>query len=523
MLHAGRDDVMEDLFVPGHNCWKIEQADRVAVIIDAAEYFRVVRDAMLRAREQIVIVGWDVDPRILLDPEEPAGDSPNCLAEFIPWLARERPGLKINLLIWNMGAFKMLLRGSAIWTLVRWRVARRIDIRFDSNHPIGATHHQKIVVIDDSIAFCGGIDMTSDRWDTPEHRDEDPRRIKPNGKPYAPWHDTIAAVEGPAAAALGELARERWHRATRRHLAAPTQHREIWLDRLIPLAEDRRIAISRTVPKTSGVREAREIEALYVDLIGRAKRFIYADNQYFASRRIAEALAERLGAADGPEIVIVNPFSADGWLQEKAMGSARAELMFALIEADTYDKFQIYTPVTRSGTAIYVHAKLMIVDDCALQIGSSNMNNRSMGLDSECDLALAGGDSEDPDPAIRNLRETLLAEHLGVARQTVTEAFDHTHSLIATVETLRGRGKTLVPFEPAPLDGTTLALGASELLDPESVDERFEPLSNRGLFRGFLRRSTRNLFERMRERRRRRRERNRGRWRKRLRHLLHRD
>jgi hypothetical protein len=80
-----------------------------------------------------------------------------------------------------------------------------------------------------------------------------------------------------------------------------------------------------------------------------------------------------------------------------------------------------------------------------------------------------------------------------------------------------------VPFEPAPLDGTTLALGASELLDPESVDERFEPLSNRGLFRGFLRRSTRNLFERMRERRRRRRERNRGRWRKRLRHLLHRD
>jgi phosphatidylserine/phosphatidylglycerophosphate/cardiolipin synthase-like enzyme len=165
----------------------------------------------------------------------------------------------------------------------------------------------------------------------------------------------------------------------------------------------------------------------------------------------------------------------------------------------------------------------MIVDDCALQIGSSNMNNRSMGLDSECDLALAGGDADTPDPAIRHLRETLLAEHLGLPLQTVSEAFDHTCSLITTIETLRGHGKTLIPFEPIQLDDTTLALGASELLDPESVDERFEPLSNRGLFRGFLRRSTRELFDRMRERRHRRRERHRGRWRRRLRHLLHRD
>lgn len=514
---------MKDLFVPGTNCWKVVGTDRVAVIIDAAEYFRIVRDAMLNAREQIVIVGWDVDPRILLDPEEPDGASPNCLADFIPWLARERPGLKINLLIWNMGLFKMLLRGSAMWTLIRWHFARHIDLRFDGNHPIGATHHQKIVVIDDSIAFCGGIDMTGDRWDTPDHKDGDPRRIRPNGKPYPPWHDTIAAVDGAAAVALGELARERWHRATGRFLATPPRDGDIWPKRLAPLAEKRQVAISRTVPKATGVSEAREIEALYVDLIGRAKKFIYADNQYFASRRIAEALAQRLGAADGPEIVIVNPFSADGWLQEKAMGSARAELMFALIEADTFDKFQIYTPVTRGGTGIYVHAKLMIVDDEALQIGSSNMNNRSMGLDSECDLALVGGDADSPDPAIRNLRETLMAEHLGVSLHTVAEAFEHTQSLIATIETLRGHGKTLVPFEPVPLDDTTLALGASELLDPESVDERFEPLSNRGLFRGFLRRSTRGLFERLRERRRRRRERHRGRWRKRLRHLLHRD
>ncbi|MDB5686934.1 MAG: phospholipase [Rhizorhabdus sp.] len=512
------------IFAPGHNCWRVERADRFAVIVDAADYFRAVRDAMLEAREQIILVGWDVDPRILLDPESTDGDTPNCLADFIPWLAKRRPDLKISLLIWNMGALKMLLRGSAIWTLLRWRMAKHIDIRFDGSHPIGATHHQKIVVIDDSLAFCGGIDMTGDRWDTSGHIDEDPHRIRPSGRPYMAWHDTTGAVDGEAAATLGLLARERWQRATGRTLPTPVRHGATWPNWLEPMVRDADVAIARTVPKSPKIDEAREIEALYVDMIARARRFIYADNQYFASRRIAEAMAHRLDEPDGPEIVIVNPESADGWLQEKAMGSARCELMFALFDVDKDDdRFQIYTPVTKAGKPIYVHSKLLIVDDCILRVGSSNMNNRSMGLDSECDVAIERGDADNPDPAISALRERLMAEHLGTTTEIVAAAFADSGSLVATVEALRGRGKTLLPFEPKPLAGATLALGASELLDPESVDERFEPLSNRGLFRGFLRRGTRQFVGHMRERRRRRRERNRGRWRKRLRHLLHRD
>lgn len=514
---------MTDIFTPGRNCWRVEQADRFAVIIDAADYFRLVRDAMLQAREQILLVGWDVDPRILLDPEHPDPESPNGLADFIPWLAKRRPGLKISLLIWNMGALKMLFRGSAIWTLIKWRLNKQIEIKFDSNHPVGATHHQKVVVIDDGIAFCGGIDMTTDRWDTPDHVDGNPRRTKPNGKPYKPWHDTTGAVDGKAAAALGELARERWHHATGHRLPVPLCNDTLWPESLAPLVRDRAVAIARTVPKQAKIDEAREIETLYIDMIARARHFIYADNQYFASRKVAEALAQRLDEPGGPEIVIVNPISADGWLQEKAMGSARAELTCAVIEADREDRFQIYTPVTAHGQPIYVHSKLMIVDDCILRVGSSNMNNRSMGLDSECDLAIGGCDGDAPDPAIRALRERLLAEHLGTTTPIVSAAFDETGSLIATVEALRGRGKTLVPFEPAALDERTLALGASELLDPESVDERFEPLSNRGLFRGLLRRSTGQLFAHVRKTRNRRRERHRDKWRKRIRHLLNRD
>ncbi len=58
--------------------------------------------------------------------------------------------------------------------LARWWPHRRIDFKFDTNHPLGCSHHQKIVVIDDRVAVCGGIDMTSERWDTRDHREEEP-------------------------------------------------------------------------------------------------------------------------------------------------------------------------------------------------------------------------------------------------------------------------------------------------------------------------------------------------------------
>lgn len=507
-----------EFFKPGSNCWRIERASRFSVIVDADDYFRAARDAMMLAREQILLVGWDVDPRILLDPNlkntGDAGDAPNRLADFIPWLAKRRPELRINLLIWNMGFLKMLTRGLSILTLARWRLARHVSIRFDSSHPFGATHHQKILVIDDSVALCGGIDMTSDRWDTSEHVDEDPRRERPGGKPYMPWHDTAGLIEGSAAAALGELARDRWKCATGHQLPTPGRHGGGWPNWVDPQIRDRAIAIARTAPKQENSPEIREIEQLYVDMIDRAQRFIYADNQYFASRRIAEAFARRLKERDGPEIVIVNPISADGPLQEAVMGSARAALFYTLAHLDRHVRFHIYTPVTTQGNPIYVHSKLMIVDDQILRVGSSNMNNRSMGLDSECDIALASV-QDGPDPAITALRERLLAEHLGTTEKIVRDAFAQTGSLIGTIECLRGEGKTLIEFDPGEWGDTSLAIGSSGLLDPESVDERFEPLSNRGLFRGFLRRGTRQLFDRVRKRR----ERNRGRWRRRFRKL----
>ena len=95
---------------------------------------------------------------------------------------------------------------------------RRVHFRFDDQHPLGGSHHQKVVVIDDRLAFVGGTDLTGHRWDTSEHRIDEPLRTTLTGKPYPPYHEVEAMVEGPIAADLGELARERWNRRGTRRL-----------------------------------------------------------------------------------------------------------------------------------------------------------------------------------------------------------------------------------------------------------------------------------------------------------------
>lgn len=465
---------------PGRNCWRIEAASRAAVIVDAADYFAAARTAMLNAERRIMLIGWDFDARIKLAPDEPM-----TLGQFVLSLVKRRPELEIYLLRWDVGAMKTVFRGTTIFTLARWMLHKRIHTKLDSHHPTGASHHQKIVVIDDCFAFCGGIDMTADRWDRREHADEDPDRKRPNGKAYDPWHDATTALEGPVAAALGELARERWRCAGGAELPPVQGRSDCWPEKLTPQFTNAQIAISRTRPAMPDVPEVREIEQLYLDLIAAAERHIYAESQYFASRRIAEALARRLAEPDGPEIVLINPTSANGWLEQVAMDTSRARLFQALRQRDRHGRLQLYHPCTAKGVPIYVHAKILIVDDRILRVGSSNLNNRSLGLDTECDVTIDTRQSANADagPAIRAIRDGLLGEHLGVSPEEVAARIDDSGSLIATIEALRGPGRSLRPYEVPDLGEVEAWLADNEVLDPESPDEMFEAMTKRGLFR----------------------------------------
>jgi phosphatidylserine/phosphatidylglycerophosphate/cardiolipin synthase-like enzyme len=474
---------------PGRNCWRVEQAARAAVVIDAADYFRLARKAILKARSQILVMGWDVDTRIELDQPEADGDGPVTLGALISWVARHRPDLKVHILAWDGQIYNLAGRGTTFLRVAAWKLNRRISYNFDGVHPLGGSHHQKILVVDDALAFCGGIDVTASRWDTREHLDDEPGRRRPTtGRRYHPWHDATMAVDGAAAKALGELSRERWEAACGERLAEPVQASDPWPKELEPDFRDVPVAIARTRGRAGNLGELREIEALFADMIASAERYVYVETQYFASRVIAEAMAKRLAEPLAPEFVVINPETGEGWLDEEVMGPARARLMQSLREHDRHGRFRIYYPVTRGGEGIYVHAKLMIVDDVMLRIGSANMNNRSMGLDTECDLLVDSRLCADPAAAatIASIRTSLMAEHLGVSPETVEQNFRG--SLIATIETLRGAGRSLIPLEIREINDVEKKLADSEALDPESADDPFEPISRRKLLSGLRRR-----------------------------------
>ena len=471
----------------GRNCWRIAKADRAAVVIDAADYFALARQAMLRAKSQILLIGWDFDTRICLDYDADDG-APTELGKFLTWLPKHRPGLQIHILKWDLGAVYLLGRGTTVLRLMRWARSKQIHFKLDGTHPPGASHHQKIAVIDDSLAFCGGIDMTGSRWDTRAHADDDDRRRRPTtGRRYRPWHDATMAVDGEAAAALGALARKRWTMAGGDPLPDPETESGRWPDGLQPHFRDVEVAIARTRAAIDGREPVREIEALYVDMIRGARRFFYAENQYFSSRVVTNEICRRLAEADGPEFVIVNPKTSQGWLDDEVMSPARAELLERVRQCDRHGRFRIFTPVTEGGQDIYVHSKITIVDDRQLRVGSANLNNRSLGFDSECDLMI---DAEQPGndgaaDAIAGLRCELLSEHLGVSVDTVAARVAESGSLVEAIDSFAGgTGRRLVPFVAEKPNVLERALVETEALDPESAGDPLEPIARPGLLAG---------------------------------------
>jgi phosphatidylserine/phosphatidylglycerophosphate/cardiolipin synthase-like enzyme len=174
---------------------------------------------------------------------------------------------------------------------------------------------------------------------------------------------------------------------------APVQHgADCWPDGREARLYDVEVGIALTVPEMAEQEPRHEIEALYVDLIARARNAFYAESQYFASRKVAEAIAKRLAEPDGPEFVIVHPIQRKaGWSRWRWIRPAPVWWRPCSSAIPTAACASI-TPYRR-GQPIYVHAKVTVVDRDVLRVGSSNFNNRSLRLDTECDVVI---DAERP-------------------------------------------------------------------------------------------------------------------------------
>lgn len=485
----------DSLLCPGENCWRVEHAARVAFLVDGEDYFRAVRAAAARAQRSIFILAWDVDSRMELAPGAPEDGLPRPLGEFLNALVKRTRRLHIHVLNWDFAVIFAVDREFLPEYKECWRTHRRVHYRLDAEHPVGGSHHQKIVVIDDAVAFVGGFDLTRARWDTSEHKAEHPHRKNPDGSPSQPFHDVQMAVDGAAAARIGELARERWRRASGRtpRLRTRRDAHDPWPPSLKPDIEDVQVGIARTEPGFADYQQVSEIKRLHLDMIAAARQRLYFENQYYSASSISGALAERLADPAGPEVALVGRLNEEGWLEASTMGVMRARFHERLREAQPGDRYGIFFPrlADPDGPSLNLHSKLVIMDDELLTIGSANISNRSMGMDTECNLVLEARGEPRVQAAIAALRHRLVAEHLDVAPEVFAEREASEGSLLAAINALqKSEGRTLARLDPAIPDGIQGWIPGEELIDPElpldtaTLAARLVPIEARALATG---------------------------------------
>ncbi len=446
-------------------------ADRVAFLVDGEAYYGAVREVAKQARCSLLILGWDVDSRMRLRRDEVDDGYPAELGEFLNALAERSPHLHIHILVWDFAMIYALEREWMPIYRLGWNTHHRLHFYMDDRHPIGASHHQKVVVADDKVALVSGFDLSKWRWDSSEHRADDPRRIDPAGRPYPPFHDIGMMVSGKVARALGDLVRQRWRRATDHSLHPPVAEEETdpWPASISPDLRDTPLSIALTLPRHGAQTPRREIESLYLRGIDVARRFIYIENQYLTCGGIAEALMKRLKEGQGPEVVIVLPLRTGGWLEQHTMDVLRDRLLLRLEDADKYARLRVVyprLPHTQS-QFVQIHSKLMVVDDHWLTIGSANLSNRSMGLDSECNLAIEQARDVAVQKAVASLRNRLLAEHMEVSEEKVAETLEETGSLCETVDHLSQGERRLERLKPQTTPEVDALVPEAGLVDPE--------------------------------------------------------
>jgi phosphatidylserine/phosphatidylglycerophosphate/cardiolipin synthase-like enzyme/uncharacterized membrane protein YdjX (TVP38/TMEM64 family) len=448
------------------------RAGRVAVLVDGAAYFGALRTALMNARRSIVIAGWDVDSRtpIIGTDTEPDDGAPVRLRDLLTHVVERSPELEAHILLWDFSMLYSLERETLPRVALDWSTPDRINVSLDDELPLGASAHQKIVVIDNAIAFVGGLDLTVNRWDTPEHLPEDDRRVSPSGERYPPFHDVQMLVDGDAALGIADLVTDRWQRATGERLELAEPDSDPWPDAVDPDLEDVPVAIARTIAAHRDDPGVHEIRRSYVETIAAAKRSIYIENQYLTSVVIADALKKRLQQNPELEVLVICPEAPGGWLEAKTMGLGLSRFI-RLFDSDALQaRIRFLQPVISCDGEpcdLMVHAKVMIIDDVLLRIGSSNLNNRSMGLDTECDL-LAYAQTPEHRLAIARTRNALLAEHTGATTQEIARCIEESGSLLEAAGTSETGSRRLRKVRPADLPEDAFSVAIKDLADPEA-------------------------------------------------------
>ena len=460
------------LLIPGETCWRTARADRVSVLVDTEAYFKALTTVLPRAQRSIFILGWSFDPRTRLEPDGYDGPADRDeVGRVLIRLACERPDLDVRLLIWRSALPIAASQEFFPHKARKWFKDTPVKFRLDDQVPMGACHHQKVVVIDDRLAFCGGGDIAVDRWDTPGHLETDARRIMPDQDYHPPRHEVMVMVDGAAARALGDHFRERWRLGTKNEPIAPPEDAggDPWPDEAPAQFLGAKVSIARTTPFWRKHPCAAEIRHLALACIADARESIYLENQYFTSPVIAEALARRLAEPDGPDIVLITTGHSPSWFDQMTMDHARGAMLWRLRSADVFHRFRAFSPCTKAGSDIIVHSKSSIFDDRVVRVGSANLNNRSFGFDTEIELALEFEEAQ-ARLQVTALRDRLVGHFLGYTGEAVGKARADHGGLVAAIDALNREGR-LRPIDSSRGPALEEFFANCHLADPADVDD----------------------------------------------------
>lgn len=383
-----------DSVAAGINGWWVpgDRAPRdgndLQVLIDGETSFAAMHDALMAAHSHVHIAGWHLTPefRLLRAAETPT------LAELLKDLAKR---VDVRVLLWAGPPLPAFKPSRPMMKKVRAALTDDSQVRcvLDARERTLHCHHEKLVIIDDEIAFVGGIDLSNlhgDRWD---HRNHPPRKA-------TGWHDVTTRLKGPIVADVAEHFRERWQETAAEVLPEPIRQ---------PPAGAVTIQMWRTVPEdTYRFASKGEFSILngYLRALRRAEKLIYLENQFLWSTEIVDVLVKKLEKPPGDDfrILIVMP------MQPSSGADTTRGQLGRLLQADNGRGYLLPVTVrshdTQATAALYVHAKVGIIDDQWITIGSANLNEHSLFNDTEVNIATT-------DPALaRSTRLRLWAEHL---------------------------------------------------------------------------------------------------------------
>jgi phospholipase D1/2 len=408
--------------------WRIHERQSTALLIDGRDYYRAFYAAAMKAQKSILLLGWQFDSDVQLVrgddlPRGMAREEVELLA-LLDRLCRERPRLQVRVLAWDFSVFFALEREVLQKLYFDAITCDGFRFRWDDTVPLGGSHHQKVAIVDGRIAFVGSQDICQARWDDSSHHATNPLRYSRTTF-HQPYHEVQVALSRDAARSMVDLFAERWLGATGerldpKELVANTRFDDVPVTLPMPPA---RVALARTVPAFGGRPAEREVAALFVNVLSRAERLVYIESQYLTSCSVRDALVERMRDRTRPrlQILCVLPFKPEKFKEEMTVGVPQAVLLRTLEEESRrsghdFRAFNVLAGRDADGDPlhVYIHSKLVIVDDRWFVVGSANLTNRSMTIDSEICVAYDGNGDAEVERAIRRARTRLLREHVGI-------------------------------------------------------------------------------------------------------------